>query len=94
MFNLQFILGRIDRCKETPLFESWPEIAYQRQIQQVFTPEAHYHLDNAYYNRAARLLRLAEPLWTRLSESEYGRFFILKAEEVRAGIASTYRRRD
>ncbi len=92
-FNLQFILGRIDRCKETPLFESWPEIAYQIKIQQVFTPKAHYHLDNAYYNQAGHLLRLAEPLWRRLSESEYGQFFILTAKEVRAGASTLYEKR-
>ncbi len=92
-FNLQFILGKVDRCKETPLFESWPETAYQQQIQRVFTPEAQHHLDNAYYNRATRLFRLAEPLWLQLSQSEFGRFFILSGEEVLAGVASTYGRR-
>jgi len=81
-FNLQFILGRIDRARTPFLDDDWEEHKLQKRIKRCFTEVAYSALDSAYYNKAKNFFAQAGPVWDELASSNYGRVFVLNQKEA------------
>lgn len=87
-FNSQFMLNLM-RQSRLDLTHECEESRLQDRIRDAFMPsirETHNPLDNVYYEAGCRALQTASPLWKRLNETEFGRFFILQQDEVEKGM--------
>ena len=82
-FNLQLVLSLIDQARQHFYLEREDTKGYRRRIEQVFDPDVHTALDNAYYIKGRNRFEAAGRLWVALNADEYGRNFRLTQEEGR-----------
>ena len=87
-FNLKLVLSRAYNSRNHIYFgeEEAAESRYFGLMQSVISPEAFVALDSAYYDMANRIAQSTGNLWKSLWESEFGRNFVLSAEESLAGM--------
>jgi hypothetical protein len=87
-FDLKFILTEMDRTRILLIPDKLKEeFKLQSRIKDAMKNDKYgllyTALDRAYYQRATMIERDASPLWKTLSETEYGRNFVLTIEETR-----------
>ncbi len=87
-FNLKFILYRMARALILNIPEDFGEVyGVREKIVSAFGGEYGGRgekvsmLDNVYYDKGKRLFTQAGKYWDKLGESDFGKMFILSAEE-------------
>jgi hypothetical protein len=93
-FNLQLVLGQTYRAARTPVLADGEAGKLHQRIVDICEnrmPQASHALDSAYYNAATRYFRSASQHWETLNASEFGRFFILRPEEIKEGVSRVKR---
>ncbi len=92
-FNLKFVLSRMFYSQTNFIFEDCEEKRIQERIADAMKPHRLYHeMDKAYYSMGNRFYAEAGSLYEKLFESDFGRFFILKEEEIQAGLSHDFGR--
>jgi len=88
-YNLQFVMGMMQYARRSNIPSDWKdEHAVQVRIDKVMDTKAYTALDSAYYMAGNRLFQSAGPLWQKLDQDNFGKFFRLTPEEVTRGLRS------
>jgi len=91
-YNMQMVLGLMPITLGhffPPTEGFYAVLKLQGEVKAAFgenLKSTYPFLDNAYYNMAQRYFRSAEPIWTKLSETGFGKSFILMPDEVEQSV--------
>ena len=93
-YNNQAVLNSIDRSRLISPIAFLGTQDYEKikklsdRVGQVFDIPTYHNLDSAYYLMGNRYMKQASDLYKQLSESDFGKLFILSTEETAEGISA------
>jgi len=85
-FNMQFILDTLLKAQHYYVDIDTKERRLQDRIKVVYDGRTRDVLEDAYYIKARQFYNLAGQLWPELFHDNFGKNFVLDAEEVKQGV--------
>lgn len=85
-FNMQFMLIALLKAQHCCVDIDTKERRLQDKIKNIYDGKIRGVLEDAYYIKARQFYQIAGQLWSELFHDDFGKNFILDAEEVKQGV--------